>query len=78
MAGLAQEGGEVEDVTAMGTGIWGLSKKAAIYRPAPKPEVRCDACKYMFPRLAVGGCRLVRGAIQGSATCDEFTPRNPQ
>ena len=39
--------------------IWSLSKKAANYRPAPRPEVRCDACKFMFPRLGVGGCRLV-------------------
>jgi len=67
-----------EDVTAMKARIWGLSKSAANYRPAPKPEVRCDACKYMFPRVALGGCRLVRGVIQGSATCDEFTPRNRQ
>jgi hypothetical protein len=58
--------------------IWGLSKRAANYRPAPKPEVRCEACKYMFPRLALGGCRLVRGVIQASATCDEFTPRSRQ
>ena len=55
--------------------IWGLSKKTANYRPAPMPEVRCDRCKYMFPPLALGGCRLVRGPIQGSATCNEFTPR---
>jgi hypothetical protein len=54
---------------------WGLSKKGANYKPAPTPGVRCDRCKYMFPRLALGGCRLVRGLIQGSATCDEFTPR---
>ena len=74
--GLAREGQEAEDVTAMGASIWGLSKRGANYRPAPKPAVRCDACKYMFPRLALGGCRLVRGVIQGSATCDEFTPRN--
>jgi hypothetical protein len=39
------------------------------------PEVRCDNCKYMFPPLALGGCRLVRGVIRGSATCDEFSPR---
>ena len=76
MAGLAREGGEAEDVTAMGARIWGLSKRQANYRPAPKPEVRCDACKYMFPPFPLGGCRLVRGVIQGSATCDEFTPRN--
>jgi hypothetical protein len=55
--------------------IWGLSKREANYRPAPAPEVRCDHCKYMFPRLAVGGCRLVRGPIRDSGTCDEFTPR---
>jgi hypothetical protein len=56
--------------------VWGLSKKQANYRPAPKPELRCHGCKYMFPPLALGGCRLVRGLIQASATCDEFTPRH--
>jgi hypothetical protein len=60
----------------MSTGIWGLSKKAANYRDAPKPEVRCQACRYMFPPLAVGGCRLVRGVIRASATCDRFAPRS--
>jgi len=55
--------------------IWGLSKQAARYRNAPEADVRCDHCAYMFPRLGVGGCRLVRGVIRGSATCDEFTPR---
>ena len=55
--------------------IWSLSKKQANYRPAPRKDVRCDACRYMFPPLALGGCRLVRGLIQGSATCDRFTPR---
>jgi len=59
----------------MATTVWGLSKKAANYRPAPQAEVRCDHCKYMFPPLALGGCRLVRGAIRSSATCDHFTPR---
>ncbi len=58
--------------------IWGLSKKAANYRPAPKPEIRCDACMYMFPPLPLGGCRLVRGLVRGSATCDEFVPRSYQ
>jgi hypothetical protein len=57
--------------------IWGLSKKGAHYRPAAEPAVRCDCCKYMFPPLALGGCRLVRGAIRGSATCDEFARRSP-
>lgn len=55
--------------------IWGLSKKAAKYKRAPTPDVRCDHCKYMFPPLALGGCRLVRGPIRGSATCDEFISR---
>ena len=55
--------------------IWGLSKQAARYRKAPDADVRCARCKYMFPPLAIGGCRLVRGVIQGSATCDHFTPR---
>ncbi len=59
----------------MATRVWGLSKKAANYRPAPKPDLRCDTCKYMFPRMPLGGCRLVRGVIQGSATCDEFSAR---
>jgi hypothetical protein len=53
--------------------IWGLSKRAANYRPASSPEVRCDHCKYMFPRLAFGGCRLEFRI--GFRTCDEFTPR---
>ena len=55
--------------------VWGLSKKGANYKPAPTPDVRCERCTYMFPPLAVGGCRSVRGLIQGSATCDEFTAR---
>ncbi len=54
--------------------IWGLSKTAASYRQAPRPEVRCDACRFMFPRLAVGGCRYVRGVIGASYTCDQFAP----
>jgi hypothetical protein len=55
--------------------VWGLSKKKANYQPAPAPGVRCDRCTYMFPPLALGGCRLVRGLIQASATCDEFKRR---
>jgi hypothetical protein len=54
---------------------WGSSKEAARYRPAPKPEVSCVACKFMFPRLALGSCKYVRGIIKGSATCDEFEAR---
>jgi hypothetical protein len=55
--------------------IWSRSKKGANYRPAATPDIRCDRCKYMFPPLEFGGCRIVRGLIQGSATCDEFTSR---
>ena len=57
--------------------IWGLSKTAANYRQAPRPEVRCDACRFMFPKLAVGGCRHVRGVISPSYTCDQFAPARP-
>jgi hypothetical protein len=57
--------------------IWSLSKKEANYGPAPTTEVRCDHCKYMFPPFAIGGCRLVRGVISGSASCKEFVPRHP-
>ncbi len=61
----------------MATRVWGLSKTGSNYRPSSNPEARCDACKYMFPRLSFGGCRLVRGIIRGSAVCDEFVPRKP-
>ena len=57
--------------------IWGLSKTAANYRQAPRPEVRCDACRFMFPKLAVGSCRYVRGVISASYTCDQFAPLRP-
>jgi hypothetical protein len=59
------------------TKIWGLSKRDADYGPAPTPDVHCDRCKYMFPPLALGGCRLVRGVIRGSSSCKEFVPRRP-
>jgi hypothetical protein len=55
--------------------VQGLSKSAANYRPATKPEFSCRECKFMFPRLAVAGCRFVRGVIHPGDTCDEFTPR---
>jgi hypothetical protein len=55
--------------------VWELSKKTAHYRPASEASVRCDQCKFMFPPLAIGGCRFVRGVIRGSAVCDEFKPR---
>ena len=54
--------------------VWGLSKSAANYRPATKPNVRCSACAYMFPKLAIGGCRYVRGVIKPDDVCDEFAP----
>ena len=59
------------------TKIWGLSKRDANYGPAPTPDVRCDKCKYMFPPLSLGWCRLVRGVISGSSSCKEFEARNP-
>jgi hypothetical protein len=55
---------------------WGLSKQAANYRPAPKPEVSCGECKFMFPRLPLGSCKYVRGVISAKATCNEFAPRH--
>jgi hypothetical protein len=58
-------------------GTWALSKKAANYRVAPKPEVRCDACAFMFPKLAFGSCKFVRGVIAASYTCDEFASARP-
>jgi hypothetical protein len=58
--------------------IWGLSKSAANYRPATRPELRCAECKFMFPRLAIGGCRYVRGVIHAGDFCDEFVPRRGQ
>jgi hypothetical protein len=55
--------------------VWGRSKTKAGYRPAAAGDTRCDRCRYMFPPFALGGCRLVRGVIRGSATCNEFLPR---
>ena len=56
--------------------VWGLSKSDAHYRPATKPELRCAECLYMFPRLAVGGCRFVRGVVRAGDVCDEFERRS--
>jgi hypothetical protein len=67
---IGREGGRM-------TKIWGLSKREAEYGTAPTPDVRCDKCKYMFPPLSLGGCRLVRGVISGSSSCKEFIPRRP-
>ena len=58
--------------------VWGLSKSAANYRTATKPELRCAECKFMFPRLAIGGCRYVRGVIHAGDFCSEFAARRGQ
>lgn len=60
----------------MAPSTWGQTKEQANYRPARKPQFSCKECKWMFPRLAIGTCKYVRGAIEGSATCDLFEPRH--
>jgi hypothetical protein len=55
--------------------VQGLSKAEAHYRKAENQRFSCGECKFMFPRLAVGGCRWVRGVIHADDTCDEFEPR---
>ena len=55
--------------------VQGYSKTQAKYRPAEKPSIRCGECKFMWPRLAVGGCRYVRGPIKPDDVCDLFAPR---
>jgi hypothetical protein len=57
--------------------IQGLSKTNANYRRADNPSFSCRECKFMFPRLAIGGCRFVRGVIHAEDTCDEFQARQP-
>jgi hypothetical protein len=69
---MPAEGDDAQGGRPVTPGVWSLSKKAANDRAAARPEVSCGACLYMFPPLAVGGCRLVRGLIRSSATCDEF------
>jgi hypothetical protein len=56
--------------------IQGLSKAAANYRRADNPKFSCHECKFMFPRLAIGGCRYVRGVIHADDVCDEFESRS--
>jgi hypothetical protein len=58
--------------------IQGLSKAAANYRRADNPKFSCHECKFMFPRLAIGGCRYVRGVIHADDVCDEFESRSPR
>jgi hypothetical protein len=55
--------------------VQGLSKSAASYRKAEDAKFSCRECAFMFPRLAIGGCRYVRGVIHPDDTCDEFSPR---
>jgi hypothetical protein len=56
--------------------VQGLSKAQANYRKAENPKFSCGECKFMFPRLSIGGCRYVRGVIHNDDTCDEFKPRD--
>ncbi len=56
--------------------IWGLSKKA-VRSGRPDPRGCLLRLQFMFPPLGLGGCRLVRGVIRASATCDEFAARCP-
>jgi hypothetical protein len=55
--------------------VWGLSKTQANYRDAPSPAVQCRACEFMFPRIMLGSCKFVRGVIEATKTCDEFSAR---
>ena len=57
-------------------GPGGRTKAQANYRKAENPKFRCGECKFMFPRLSIGGCRFVRGVIHNDDTCDEFKPRD--
>jgi hypothetical protein len=56
--------------------VQGLSKAEANYRKAENPKYSCGECAFMFPRLAIGGCRWVRGVIHAEDTCDEFQPKD--
>ena len=37
--------------------IWGFSKQQVNYKPAPRERVRCDACRFMFPKTAIASDR---------------------
>jgi len=54
--------------------VQGLSKTEANYRGASKPNIACGECKFMWPRLSIGGCRYVRGVIHAGDVCDLFAP----
>jgi hypothetical protein len=65
--------GRGEELMAPNT--WGQSKGEVRYKPSPQPQVACKECMWMFPRLARGSCKYVRGIIEATATCDLFEPR---
>jgi len=67
----------IEREFVMAPKTWSLTKEQANYHKAPKPEVSCVNCKWMFPRLPLGSCKYVKGIIEGSATCNEFESRHP-
>jgi hypothetical protein len=52
--------------------VQGVSKAEANYRVAKTPTARCRECKFMWPRLSIGGCRFVRGVIHADDVCDLF------
>ena len=52
--------------------VWGLSKAEADYGPSPGPNYECRNCRYMFPKLKVGTCKLVRGSIRADYSCKKF------
>jgi len=54
--------------------VQGSSKRSVNYRPAERPSVSCNDCRYMWPKTAIGGCRYVRGIIRPDAVCDLFAP----
>jgi hypothetical protein len=52
--------------------VQGVSKAEANYRVAKNLTARCGECKFMWPRLSVGGCRFVRGVVHAGDVCDLF------
>lgn len=54
--------------------VWGLSKAEAAYGPPPSPAYECRNCRYMFPKLTIGTCKLVRGSIKADYSCNQFKP----
>lgn len=54
--------------------VWALSKEQVDYGPSPSPQYECRNCRYMFPKTAVGTCKLVRGSIKVGYSCSKFKP----